>query len=128
MSSNQEKIAQVLRDGSLALRKLAAERDTLQSQNEKLAQENKVLHTRMEAEKVAMDMHERNVHTNIPLDLLVEQLEKKAHEDPRGFEVIREAVNMTGPDLLKTASVGSSTSMPDGSSTDFERFILGDVS
>lgn len=128
MSSNQEKIAQVLRDGSLALRKLAAERDTLQSQNEKLAQENKVLHTRMEAEKVAMDMHERNVHTNIPLDLLVEQLEKKAHEDPRGFEVIREAVNMTGPDLLKTASVGSSTSMPDGSSTDFERYILGDVS
>lgn len=123
---NQTKVAQVIRDGAIALRKTAAERDTLLTVNAKLASENRTLRLRMEAEKVAMDMHDKGVHASVPFEQLVEQLEKKAHADPRGFSVLREAVNIAGPDMLKTASVGSDTHASEGS--DFERYILGDVS
>ena len=120
------KVAQVLRDGATALRKTASERDALTVQNVKLAAENKTLRLRMEAEKVAMDMHDKSVNAHIPFESLVEQLEKKAHADPRGFSVLREAVNLAGPDMFKNASVSSTTNAVEG--TDFERYILGDVS
>jgi len=123
---NNTKVAQVLRDGAIALRKTAAERDTLAAANEKLAAENKTLKLRMEAEKVAMDMTDKGMSDGRPFEALVDQLEKKAHVDPRGFDVLREAVNITGPDMLKAASVASNINAPEGS--DFERYILGDVS
>lgn len=120
------KIARVINDGAVALVKTAEERDAYKAQVEKLAAENHALRVRMEAEKVAMDMHDKGVNSHVGFADLVDQLEKKAHQDPRGFAVLREAVNIAGPDMLKAASVGGSNTASEGS--DFERFILGDVS
>jgi adenylate cyclase class IV len=122
---DQTKVAQVLRDGAIALTKVAAERDAYAVANEKLAAENNTLRLRMEAEKVAMDMHDKGIHSSVPFERLVEQLEKRAHADPHGFAVTREAVGLTGPDMSKTASVASDVQAPSGS--DFERFIFGNV-
>jgi hypothetical protein len=122
---NQTKVAQALRDGAIALRKTAAERDALTAANEKLAAENQTLRLRMEAEKLAMDMTEKGASNGADFETLADQLEKKAHADPHGFSVLREAVQITGPDMLKAASVGGRSSIE---GTDFERYILGDVS
>jgi hypothetical protein len=122
---DQTKIAQVLRDGATALVQVSHERDHLAQENTKLASEVKSLRLRMEAEKVAMDMHDKGVHTSVSFEDLTDQLEKKAHQDPHGFEVLREALNITGPDMLKTAAVGTNVSASTGS--DFERYIIGDI-
>ena len=126
MKLTQEKIAQVLRDGSIALTAVAQERDKLASDNTKLAAENRALRLRMEAEKTAMDMHDKGLEAGVPFESLVEQLEKKAHADPEGFVVLRKAVGLAGPDMFKTASIGESTALAGGGS-EFERYILGDV-
>lgn len=124
----QVKIAQVLEDSAQALVKMASERDALVAENAELKKENAAYRNRMEAEKVAMDMREKGLNADMPLDDLITALEKKAHEDPEHFRVLKEAVGLTGPDMFKTASVGGKTrSSGAGGDTDFERFILGDV-
>lgn len=120
------KVAQVLRDGAIALHRTTVERDTLAADNAKLAADNNTLRLRMEAEKVAMDMRDKGMHTDVPFEALVEHLEKRAHADPQGFAVLREAVNLTGPDMMKAASVATNVNAS-GTSTDFERYILGDI-
>ncbi len=122
---DQVKVAQIQRDAAIALIKTGAERDALLVANQKLAADNQLLRGRMVAEKVAMDMHDKGIHTDIKYADLVDQLEKRAHADPQGFATLREAVNLTGPDMLKTASVASEVHAPNGS--DFERYILGDI-
>jgi predicted RNase H-like nuclease (RuvC/YqgF family) len=125
---DQTKIAQVLADSASTLVKVAHERDALKTERDKLAQENAALKNRMEAEKVAMDMHERGINAEVAISDLVEALEKKAAEDPAHFQVLKEAVGLTGPDMFKSASIGGKTEASGGGITDFERFIHGDVS
>jgi len=126
----QKKIAQVLQDSATALVKVASERDALVAEDADLKVKLAAYRNRMEAEKVAMDMREKGLNADIPLDDLVTALEKKAHEDPEHFRILKEAVGLTGPDMFKTASVGGKTGGGGGagSDSDFERFILGDVS
>lgn len=124
---DRTKVARVLKDASTALQQVARERDATLAENSKLAAENRALRLRRESEKVAASMHDKGINNGVAFPTLVESLEKKAHSDPRGFEVLREAVELSGPDILtKTASVGSinKTSVE---GTDLERFILGDV-
>jgi hypothetical protein len=71
-------------------------------------------------------MREKGINDDVPLETLVDALEKKAQEDPDHFQVLKEAVGLTGPDMFKTASIGGRTMAQEGN--DFERFILGDVS
>lgn len=123
----QMKIAQVLQDSATALVKVASERDALTVENAELKTKLAAYRNRMEAEKVAMDMREKGLNADVPLDDLVTALEKKAHEDPEHFRILKEAVGLTGPDMFKTASVGGRHGS-DGGGNDFERFILGDVS
>lgn len=123
----QQKIAQVLHDSATALVKVAAERDTLVNENQELRTKVAAYERRMDAEKLAMDMREKGMHSDTEFGTLVDALEKKAHEDPEHFRVLREAVGLTGPDMFKTASIGGRQSAQ-GSHNDFERFILGDVS
>ena len=119
------KVAQILADSASNLVKVAQERDLYKTRSEKLAEENAALLRRMDAEKVAMDMVEKGMNTDVQFDVLVNSLEKKAQEDPEHFRILKEAVGLTGPDMFKTASIGSKTTAQGGS--DFERFILGDV-
>lgn len=122
---SSEKVAQVLHDGAVALTKVAQERDAATQRAEAAEAREAVLLRRMEAEKVAMDMHEKGMSA-VPLEALTDQLEKKAEADPHAFAVFQEAVKLTGPDMMKSASVGGAFSAAAGSS-DFERYILGDV-
>lgn len=122
------KIAQVLHDSATALVKVAAERDAYATENEQLRTKVAAYERRMEAEKLAMDMREKGMNTDVDFGVLVGALEKKAHEDPDHFRVIREAVGLTGPDMFKTASLGGESRIAEGGSSNFERFILGDVS
>ena len=126
--SYQEKVAQVLRDGAIALTKVAAERDALAEDNKKLASEVQALRLRREAEKVASDMGSKGLEPNVPFESLVERLEKKAHKDPHGFAVLRDAVGLVGPDMSKTAGIAGGMHAPADTTSDFERYILGDVS
>ena len=125
--TEQEKIAQVLHDSSIALVKVAGERDSLREEVLELKGKLAMVHNRMEAEKVAMDMREKGINADVPIDDLVTALEKKAHEDPVYFRVLQEAVGLTGPDMFKTASIGGKSALGTNSN-DLERFILGDVS
>lgn len=123
---DQNKVAQVLADSASTLVKLAHERDAYQAAYTKVAQQNEQLLKRMDAEKVAMDMRERGINEEVPLGDLVDSLYKQAQEDPNRFEVIKEAVGLTGPDMFKTASIGGKQEARE--ENDFERFILGAVS
>lgn len=123
---DQQKIAQVIADGAAALRKVASERDSLVAVNKKLAEENKALRTRMEAEKLASTMLEKGM-TSAPYGELVSDLEKRAHEDPRRFETMKEAVSLSGTDMLKSASIGSREQRSSRTVDDFTRFILSNV-
>lgn len=121
------KIAQLVHDSAVALRSTVAERDSLRGQLHKLAAENKQMKLRMEAEKVAMDMADKGVSNGMSFEDLVESLEKKAHTDPMGFRVLREAVTLTGPDMFKTASIAEPSGKRIAGATDFEQYILGGV-
>lgn len=123
---DQNKVAQVLADSASTLVKVAHERDVYQAAYTKVAQQNEQLLKRMDAEKVAMDMRERGINEEVPLGDLVDSLYKQAQEDPNRFEVIKEAVGLTGPDMFKTASIGGKQEARE--ENDFERFILGAVS
>lgn len=122
----QEKIAMVLKDSASTLVKVASERDEAVADNVELRQKVAHLEIRHEAERLAVDMIEKNAHQGVPFEMLTETLEKKAHESPDDFRILREAVGLTGPDMFKTATVGGKETA--GGVHDFERFIIGDVS
>jgi len=109
-------------DAGQTLQKVASERDKLAEENVELRDKNASLLRRMEAEKVAAEMHDKGVHTDVPYDLLAEQLEKEAEQG--NLPVIQKALHMTGPDMLKSASLSDSSG---ASSSEFEQFILGNV-
>jgi len=122
MSTPREKAAQLMADAGQTLQKVASERDKLAEENVELRDKNASLLRRMEAEKVAAEMHDKGVHTDVPYDLLAEQLEKEAEQG--NLPVIQKALHMTGPDMLKSASLSDSSG---ASSSEFEQFILGNV-
>jgi hypothetical protein len=123
----QDKIAQVLESSSLALRKLAAERDYLMN---KVAEQNEVLgrlEKRAHAEKVASMMWGKGLNTELDFGLLVADLEKAASEGK--LATIEEAVSMVGPNMsLKTAALRNDDNVTGTGVSDFERFLTGQSS
>lgn len=123
---NRVKVAQVLADSASTLVKVASERDAYKEAYEKLAQSNEELRRHALAEKVASSMHNKGIHADIPYSDLVSDLEKKAASTPDQFRILQEAVELTGPDMMKSASVGSRTH--GGGLSPLEQYILGAVS
>ncbi len=123
-SLDMNKVAQLLADGSTALRKVASERDEANQKVASLEEQNAALIRRMEAEKVAADMHSKGIRTEVPFDSLAEHLEKEA--EVGNLETIKEALSMTGPDMMREAFVRED-SPAGGGSSDFEQFINGEV-
>jgi len=110
------KIAEVLQDAKDALLAVTDERD-------KLAEENAGMKRRIEAEKLASVMHSKGIRMDVDPETLAGELEKEA--DGGRFEVIREAVDMVGPNMGLAASINED--VPGGGATAFEQYIFGNV-
>jgi len=114
----KEQAATIMADSANALRKLASRVSELEGENASLVR-------RMEAEKVAADMHDKGIHTEVPFDELATQMEKEA-ENGR-LPVIQEALSMTGPDMFKGASLREGGEEGAAGQTELEHFILGTI-
>jgi hypothetical protein len=116
---SHEKIAQVLSEVPGALRKLAEERDAALM---KLASIQK----RQGAEKLAAAMHKKGLDTDTEFTALADRLEKAASEGK--FQRIHDAVELVGPDMgTKIAQLSNDETRAVSGTSDFERFIYGDV-
>jgi soluble cytochrome b562 len=116
--SNQQ-FAQVLEDGASALRAVVSERDAALN---KLAS----LEQRIEAEKLASAMHNKGLEVDKDFTSLVDHLEKEAQQG--NLDEIKRAVEMIAPNMsIKTAHLTSDEVHSGGGSTDFERYLFGDV-
>lgn len=115
--SNQ-KVAQVLSDVPGTLRKLA-------ERNKEL--EEKVAHyeLRTRVEKLASEMHRKNIHSDVALEDLADNLEKAASEGK--LDAIEQAVGMVAPDMGHKLAQLTSDERGTSSSSDLERFIVGGV-
>lgn len=121
----RSKTAQVLLDSARLVRTLTVERDNALAKVAEAQLKEAAYIRRVQAEKVAMQMHQKGINTDIEFPSLVSSLEKAAEEGK--LATIEEAVGMVGPDMsFKTASIHD---MPMGGApgTDLERFLLGSI-
>lgn len=120
--TEQEKTAQVLKQAGAMLRGMSAENEALRSQLADEQAKTAQYERRTRAEKVAAQMHQKGIHTDVAFPQLVGSLEKAASEGK--LASIEEAVDMVGPDMsLKTAAINDNVYQSAGS--DLERFLLG---
>lgn len=119
LSSDQ--LQQVLDAVPGTLRKLAAERDYWRTEAQ-----TRMVHE--DAEKVAHAMHEKGINVDVPINDLIETLEKAAAQGK--LEKIADAVDMVGPDMgQKIASLtgDESTAASEQTNSGFERYLMGGV-
>jgi len=121
---DMDKVARLVADSATTLKKLASERDTYKEKVASLEEQNATLLRRMEAEKVAAEMHSKGIRTEVPFDTLSERLEKEAAAGK--LETIKQALEMTGPDMMKEAFISEDGTAGDATS-EFEQFINGSV-
>lgn len=117
---SQEQVLEVMEKVGHAIRGLTAERDEAVA---KVA----MYERRFEAEKVASVMIQKGA-TNDSYEHVVEQMEKAAERGE--LDVIRRALDLSGPDMGEKVAqmVGDENSYAsDGSASDFERCIMGDI-
>jgi len=109
-------IQRIMSDGSIALTKLAAQRDAAVRELEELKR-------RMEAEKLAHAMHSQGAYADKSLEDLSAYLEEQSRDGQ--LPVIKEAMKMFPPNMgSKTASLASDE--PQGGALHpFEQFLLG---
>lgn len=121
----REKIARVLADASSTLLKVASERDGALARNAEL--EAKLAHatTRLEAEKLAAEMHGKGLRTDVDFGELVSDLEKEASAGR--LPVIQEAVKMAAPNMSNGFQIDHDEARGTATGSDFERFIVGEV-
>jgi hypothetical protein len=120
----REKIAQVLADASSTLLKVASERDEALQRNAELEAKLAQASTRLEAEKLAAEMHEKGLATDQEFGELVADIEKAASEGE--LPVVQKAVKLAAPNMGGQFHINHDEARGTGS-TDFERFIVGEV-
>jgi hypothetical protein len=119
------KIAQVMADGSHAIRTVTSERDTLAEENSQLREKLSSVKTRLEAEKLAAEMHEKGLNMDKEFADLVDDLEKDA-QDGR-LPVIQEAVKMAAPNMgSRIASINNDETSTSGDH-DLVKYLVGSV-
>lgn len=118
------KEADFVKGAALTLRKVAEERNTLMTENTGLKLKLAAYEQRTQAEKVAAQMHQKGINTDVEFPSLVANLEKAAREGK--LATISEAVEMVAPDMsFKTASINDT---PTGAGEhDLERYLLGSI-
>ena len=120
----REKIAKVLADASSTLVKVASERDSAVKENTQLKAKLAHITQRLEVEKLAAQMHDKGLHSDMDFEQLVSDLEKEASEGR--LPVIQEAVKMSAPNMGRSFHINHDEARGTGGS-DFERFIVGQV-
>lgn len=119
------KEAQVLTSARDVLLKVASERDNLTRERDALKMKLAQVHTRLECEKVAAQMHEKGINTDQDFADLVDNLEKAAYEGR--LPIIQEAVQMQAPNMgTKIASINNDETTGQGSSQ-LEQYLVGSV-
>lgn len=112
-------MSQVVAATGAALRQVTDERDALR---DKIAQ----MKLRDDAEKLAQTMHQKGIYADVPIDSLVEHLEKQAQEGT--LDVTRRAVDMVGADMgTKMAQLDNSEDRNPIGGSDFVRYLVGSV-
>ena len=111
-------ISEVLADVPGTIRKLAED-------NKELTAKVAAYELRERTSKLASAMHSKNIHTDVPFEDLVIQLEKQAAAGK--LDVIEQAVEFTAPDMGSKLAQLTSDERGTGSSSDLERFIVGGV-
>lgn len=120
------KIAQVMADGSKMLRTVTGERNKLAAENRELKTKLASIETRLMCEKVAAEMHEKGLNTDVDFTDLVDSLEKDAQAGK--LPIIQEAVKMAAPDMgHRIAHINHDETSADGSMSDLEKFLVGSV-
>lgn len=120
-----EKIAEVLADAGHTLRKVASERDTLAEENQQLKRKLAGVERRLFCEKVAADMHSKNLRTDVEFADLVDELEKSA--DDGRLPAIVEAVKMAAPDMGTHFTINNDEASGGPGMSDLEAFLIGEV-
>jgi predicted nuclease with TOPRIM domain len=119
------KIAQVMADGSQALRTVTSERDTLAEENGQLQEKLAAVQTRLECEKTAAEMHEKGLNMDTEFADLVDNLEKDAQEGR--LPVIQEAVKMAAPNMgSRIAHINNDETSMSGDH-DLVKYLVGSV-
>lgn len=113
-------MAEVLTDASATLR---AQQSHINELEEKVAS----MERRDRVEKLASEMHRKNLELDTPLEALADRLEKAAAAGK--LETVEHAVDLCGPDMgSKLASLTTDEpGMASGTSNDLVRFIVGGV-
>ena len=110
--------SQVINDGATALRIISAERDHFM-------QKCAALERRQKAEKLASACHEKGVWLDQEPADLADHLEKEAVQG--NLPEIQRALDMVAPNMsMKIAQVSDEKSIG-ASSSDFERYIHGEI-
>ena len=122
MNVNMEQAAAMLVDAGQTLTKIATERDGLNVKLASVTAERDALRKRMEAEKIAAEMHDKGVHLDVAFDKLASALEQEA--DSR-LEVIKVALQMRPEDMGHGLTLSDADAARAGS--DLETYILGTV-
>ena len=127
MKDQFKKIAQVMADGSKALRAVTTERDKLASENTELRTKMSSIQTRLMCEKTAAEMHEKGLNTDIEFTDLVDSLEKDAQAGK--LPVIQEAVKMAAPDMgHRIAHINNNDDEMSGDGTDpLTKYLVGSL-
>jgi hypothetical protein len=118
------KEAQFVNQAAHTLRQVAGERDSAMTENVQLKMKLASYERRVQAEKVAAQMHQKGINIDTEFPSLVADLEKAAQEGKLG--TIEEAVGMVAPNMgFKTASIHDT---PTGASEDdLTRYLLGSI-
>jgi hypothetical protein len=125
MKNQFAKIAQVMADGSRALRAVGSERDKLAAENRELKTKLSSIHMRLQCEKVAAEMHEKGLNTDMEFPELVDSLEKDAQAGK--LPVIQEAVKMAAPDMGHRIAYINNDETSGSGMSDLEKFLVGSV-
>jgi len=112
-------IAEVLADASATLR---AQQAHIGELSEKLAAREQ----RERVEKLASEMHRKNLELDVSVDALADRLEKAAAAGK--LEALEHAVDLVGPDMSnKLAQLTNDEPGASSAASDLERYIVGGV-
>lgn len=119
----KEKIAQVLADASVAITKLAAERDTLKTANVQLTEERDNIILRLKSEKLAADMFEKGLDGGRDFATVVDEVEKAAQAGD--LPVYEKAVKMASRDMSQGFQINHDEVKSGPGNSELEQYIVG---
>lgn len=123
--AERDKVAQVLQDASNTLKKVASERDAAMEYASELEVKLAQVSTRLEAEKLAAEMHDKGLAQDQEFGELVADIEKAASEGE--LPAVRRAIKLAAPNMGGQFHINHDEARGALTGSEFERFIVGEV-